>query len=413
MSPRSRALGAALLLVALGAPRAAHATAEEFSTFSVAAQEEDDESLLDHVLTRMPLEWRDDWERSPQGFRTSEGCLTSGQWFQVTDLKVRSPLGDRAELGVVLHQLHDNQRAVDVLSLAFRFPTRLGHIAVIFDPNYDKSRQDFTLGWQLGADTSAFQIDARFTIEDMLNNLWAFRQTRVGGLGEPYLRHPFEPQLRVVSRHQRWRAEVSGRWLTPSRRNVFELGGATEREQYLWGAAGEGSVEARAFGLEWAAAARTDQASSADQPVDFSSGDRLDYRRQWSGEATVLRRFTPRWTASAHWLYQARTELFGRDLGPGLFGGVDRLSHGEVAYRIRDGWMGRVGIMYDRIGIARAGVDPFFTYGSRKESRAYLGLDARFGRVSVSGVEGIELDQEPYEVTFHHDKGFLRLQTTF
>jgi hypothetical protein len=69
--------------------------------------------------------------------------------------------------------------------------------------------------------------------------------------------------------------------------------------------------------------------------------------------------------------------------------------------------------MYDRIGIARAGVDPFFTYGSRKESRAYLGLDARFGRVSVSGVEGIELDQEPYEVTFHHDKGFLRLQTTF
>jgi hypothetical protein len=28
-------------------------------------------------------------------------------------------------------------------------------------------------------------------------------------------------------------------------------------------------------------------------------------------------------------------------------------------------------------------------------------------------VEGIELDSEPYTVTFHHDKTFLHLQTTF
>jgi hypothetical protein len=27
--------------------------------------------------------------------------------------------------------------------------------------------------------------------------------------------------------------------------------------------------------------------------------------------------------------------------------------------------------------------------------------------------EGVELDAEPYEVSFHHDKGFLHLQTTF
>jgi hypothetical protein len=53
------------------------------------------------------------------------------------------------------------------------------------------------------------------------------------------------------------------------------------------------------------------------------------------------------------------------------------------------------------------------TYGTRKESRAYLGLIARFGRVSIQGVEGIELDHEPYEVTLWHDKGFLQLQSTF
>ena len=63
--------------------------------------------------------------------------------------------------------------------------------------------------------------------------------------------------------------------------------------------------------------------------------------------------------------------------------------------------------------MARSGTTPRVNYGSRHESRAYFGLDARFGRVRVSGVEGIELDPEPYEVWFHHDKGFLALQTTF
>ena len=42
-----------------------------------------------------------------------------------------------------------------------------------------------------------------------------------------------------------------------------------------------------------------------------------------------------------------------------------------------------------------------------------MGLRARFGKVSVEGIEGIELDQEPYQVVWHHDKGFLKLQTTF
>jgi hypothetical protein len=33
--------------------------------------------------------------------------------------------------------------------------------------------------------------------------------------------------------------------------------------------------------------------------------------------------------------------------------------------------------------------------------------------VRISGVEGIELDLEPYPVYFHHDKSFITLQTTF
>ena len=42
-----------------------------------------------------------------------------------------------------------------------------------------------------------------------------------------------------------------------------------------------------------------------------------------------------------------------------------------------------------------------------------VGFQARFGKVQVQVLEGIELDSEPYEVAFHHDKSFLHLQTTF
>ena len=73
----------------------------------------------------------------------------------------------------------------------------------------------------------------------------------------------------------------------------------------------------------------------------------------------------------------------------------------------------RFGLLHNRIGITRQGLIPDFTWGTRKESRAFIGLQARFGRVRVAGIEGIELDSEPYQVSFHHDKGFLQLQTTF
>src|SRR5262249_50312728 len=83
---RVLALVLALGGVVLAPARPAHAGTEEFSTFDVATMEEDDESLMDHVLLRPPREWRSEWERAPQAIRTSQGCLTSGQWFIDTDL---------------------------------------------------------------------------------------------------------------------------------------------------------------------------------------------------------------------------------------------------------------------------------------------------------------------------------------
>ena len=86
------------LALSLATAARVRANVEEFRNFDVALQEEDDENLLDHHLTRTPAQWRDAWDTSHGGFRSAQGCLTSGQWFMVNDLKTRAPMGDKAWL---------------------------------------------------------------------------------------------------------------------------------------------------------------------------------------------------------------------------------------------------------------------------------------------------------------------------
>ena len=408
----SLAAGLALTLAVIAAP--AGAGTEEFSTFHADTQEEDDESIIDHVLTRLPLAWRDEWERSPQALRTAQGCLTSGQWLMNTDLKLDTSLGKTARFGLDFTQVAGDISAYDYLDFWFRFRQRVGTLGAMFRPTHDKSRQDFALAWELGADSSAFQLRAIYTLEDVFNNLWAFRQTRVGERSEAYRRHPWEPALVLASRHERWRAELSGKYLTPSVKSVPGLTALDlEHRTTLWGTLARASIEARVFGLDWSAHSSNQQALSTDGPVDRSSGDQRDFRRTWSGEAAVGRVINPRLFAEARWLYSDRAECYGVPIGPGRFRSIERVMQLEGVYRLAPAFAVRLGGLYDEITVARSGTTPRVNYGSRHESRAYFGLDARFGRVRVAGVEGIELDPEPYDVWFHHDKGFLALQTTF
>jgi len=210
---RGRALSllAALALLVPCAPRRAHAGTEEFSTYDVEQQEEDDESIIDHLLARAPRAWLTDWERAANAVRTEQGCVTSGQWIIHTDLKAETRIGERARFAIRLRQSEDDLAQFDYFDFVFRFPLRYGTLEASFRPFFDKSRQDFGVSWETGADTTAFQ--GRFTLglEDLFNNLWEFRQTRVGNRGEPYVQHPFEPAFRIVSRHERWRTEIEAK----------------------------------------------------------------------------------------------------------------------------------------------------------------------------------------------------------
>lgn len=412
---RASLVAAALTAILAAHPRALRAGTEEFSTFSVETQEEDDESLIDHMLNRTPRAWRDEWEHATLAVRTAQGCLTSGQWIEQTDLKLRTSLGGRAWFGLNLIRSFDDRATYDYTDLSFHVPTRYGTGGFMFRPFHDKSRQDMALMWDVGADTSTFQMRAVFGLEDVFNNLWEFRQSRVGEASEPYLRHPWEPGLAFRLRRPTVRAEAGGRYLTPSTKQIVisVADPSLDRIRTLWGTLAWASFEAEALGLVWQVAGTDKQARSTDYAVAAPEPDGTDYRRQWWVEASARRRFGERFEAEGRWLYQDRTQYHAAPITPPRFAAVDRMLQLETQWTASSHLGVRFGGLYDRISVQQSGVTQDKSFGSRTESRLYVGLVGRFGRVSLMGVEGIELDPEPYEVWGVHDKGFLQLQATF
>jgi hypothetical protein len=407
-----RRLLVALALLALAA-RTAHATVEEFSTFGVATIESDDENFFDHWLTRVPTRWRDEFESTPNAFRTSQGCYTAGQWYMESDLKVRAPLGEHAWLDIGWQQMSDDMAQWEWLRLDFRMPTKhAGTFGIRFAPAPEKSSQDFSALWDWGTAAGPLQVGAVFTVEDAFNSLWEFRQAQVGNHTEPYHAHPLEPALRVVSRSRHHRVELSGKWLTPLGKNIVDASPAESGTFELWGAKGAllGEVSFGRWELE--TRLENEQVRSG-QTTPVAPGDGHDYRRLWRAEGAARRRFGAHWVAEARGAYQDRAQNWRPPVADGAFRALDRGLAFEIAGEPRRLWHTRAGIMHDRIGVLRRGAVPYFSWGTRKEARAYVSLEKQFGRVHVQGIEGIELDVEPYEVTFHHDKGFLQLQTAF
>jgi hypothetical protein len=407
---------AVLAALLLAAP-SARAGTEEVSTFSVELQEEDDESLIDHMLNRTPRAWRDEFDRSTLAIRTSQGCLTSGQWINETDLKLRTSLGGRAWFGFDLTQSESDRVSYQFTDFSFHVPTRFGTPGYMFRPFHDKSRQDMAFMWDVGDDTTAFHLRAVMGLEDVFNNFWEFRQSRVANVGfEPYEKHPWEPGLSVAWRGAKVRAELGGRYLTPSRKRhiVSQYLPQLDRISTLWGTLAWASVEGRALGITWEARGANRQARSTDFPADTLQPDGANFRRQWSAEAALHRQITPELGAEARVLYQDRTQQHAPPIDPPRFVAVDRAFQLETMWTPST-WLGlRFGALHDRITMQQSAISTsVYSWGTRTEKRLYLGVILKAGRVSLQGIEGIELDHEPYEVVGVHDKGFLQLQATF
>ena len=92
---------------------------------------------------------------------------------------------------------------------------------------------------------------------------------------------------------------------------------------------------------------------------------------------------------------------------------MDRTLQIETVWTRSERFTFRFGALHDRISVQHSAVTAPFSFGSRTESRAYVGMMAHFRGIRVQIIEGIELDREPYDVWAVHDKGFFQLQAVF
>lgn len=418
--PFARALAAgaliatllAALVVAFWAPPA-RASYEEFLTLDVAKQEEDDENLLDHILVQLPLEWRDEWEQARGGFRSSQGCFTSGRWYLANDLKVRVPMGDTTFLLIDMVDISDVESAYSWTQFDIRFPLpRLGLWGVRLRPTFDKSRHDMALLWDRGVPDAPFTVQAVMGLEDAFNKFWSSRQVRVGDESEPYERHPFEPSLRLGWRRPGTRVTAGGKWLTPSVKRHETDDPALRRRVHLWGTKADASVAQR-FGA-WTPELGFEMVqASTFQYWDVVPGDHHVFRRRWRADGALSRTIGEHGRLTFRFVYQERAQVWRPPIRNNTLAVIDRMPMVESAFQAPFHTRARVGLMRNRVTVT--GVDRDFTWteGDRLETRAFVALQVRFGRVLIQGTECLELNREAYDVAFIHDKGFLHFQTTF
>ena len=402
-----------LLLGCLLLPARARASYEEFSTFDVGHTEDDDEYLLDNEMVRSPLEWHSEFDRALNAFRSSQGCFTAGHWQIDNELKVEAPLGDTARFVLDYRDFEGMEAIYGWTRLQFRFPiANTGLWGVSFSPSVDKSRHDLGALWDHGNAYSPLQVQAAFTIEDIFNNFWSTRQVEVGGEAQPYLRHPYEPALGVNWRGSGTTLSVRGKWLTPSTKRFETMDPALRRTETLWGAKGDGVLSQR-IGRTTIEGAFEDIQASKYAYWDQEPGDHHLFNRRWRIKGSLVRDFGEHAHAAVRYFYMDRTEVWRPPIANSMLNVIDRAAlveswfHGPWELGIHVGaWRDRVTVTGDVWELAKS-------EGTRYEDRAFFSLQKLFGRVRLQGIEGIELDKEPYQVTFHHDKGFLQLQTTF
>ena len=411
---KRRLLSLPLLLALLVGASPARASIEQFASFDVFAPELDDENAIDYFLSRPVDDWRDEWDASPSALRADQGCLTAGIWYQANEFKARSMLADSTwlDLGFVEHT--DPGGSYRWLQFDVLHATRrLGAFGGRFRPAYEKSAQDFAALWTAGDGRSPLQARVTLDIEDTFNRLWTVRQAAVGeGHWEPYRVHPFEPAVDFAARGPHHRLEFSDTWLMPSRKDIVDPSPAVAGSLSLRGnhalALAEHDLGA------WTGIVRCEGTAARSSRSNLAqSGDGHVDRQQWSAEAALRRVLGPRLRVEGRYVYMRRAQDWRPPVASGAFAALDRIGETELTWRANANWQWFTGLLYDRIGVASSGSPPGSSYGSRKESRAFIGLQARLGHVRLQAVEGIELDAEPYQVSFHHDKGFLHLQAAF
>jgi hypothetical protein len=147
-------------------------------------------------------------------------------------------------------------------------------------------------------------------------------------------------------------------------------------------------------------------------------GDFHQFGRRWRVKGSVTQAVGENAHVAVRYFYMDRTQVYRPPIADATLNVIDRCVMIDSWFDGPWGLGFHVGGMRDRVTVwsdktIPLYTPPLYTHGTRHETRVFISIQKLFGKVRVRGIEGMELDQEPYEVSFHHDKGFFQLQTAF
>jgi hypothetical protein len=218
--------------------------------------------------------------------------------------------------------------------------------------------------------------------------------------------------MKLVWRGRGPRFETNAKWLTASAKQFLTRDTTQRRVEELWGVKNDADLS-QGFGRYLATVRYEMVQASRFSHFTIPNGDHHLYARRWRTDGTLMRSLGEHASVSLRYFYQERTQVYRPPISNVTQNVIDRMPMVESSFLLTHTLGMRVGFMRNRITVDNPGGTPTGTYGTRVETRAFFCLRKKFGKVWIQGTECIELDKEPYPVTFHHDKGFVHIQTTF
>lgn len=418
--PRTAARGAivALILAVHPAPPA-RASIEDFETWDVGAQENDDEYGLDMYFLSFSPEWDAHWLYSGDGARSTMGSSDNEVWEMRNELRMRRQLNDRVHFlyGFTQDQgltIENEQHflGLEVEGGGFWF----GPFA---RPITTKEHLDAGLmvrrAWKSGT-----EIRASLSFEDWISDHTNGRSNIRNRTFTDFLDPAREWRLgvRQVWSPVRWIAADVVR-LPEFERRIQPPASTGLPEDFRWVGGHSWSVRGAGDpmrGLTFDFLAEGKKSRVANFPSDGL--DPVDtHRDAWKLRTRVTHalagKFLGRWgvqVRGAHEKDVADTAAVPYRLI------VDDVVTTVGTRREITRWLtGEFGYGHQETKIHQVGPkdEHRFTWGTRSENRLYLIAELATAGLRARFIETIELDNEGYKAFGDHDKGFVQLMADF
>jgi hypothetical protein len=378
----------------------AAAALEEFENWSVGARELDDENGLDALLRSFSPwdDWR--WRENLQGARVGMGCATTQFWEVNLEVKMLRQVSDRVLVGFRSWQQAELGESVswNEFSGGFR-PVGRWWVGGTYRPSFEKEQHDAGLFVGYKRDWMSW-VRLHLGFEDVLNNFWDDRTRYIEDKGRRvYISQPREWELRGMWREQGLGAVAVRGVVLPHYQRTFETAPSdpapsTDRQLTGW-------------------LLRTDLVSDPLRRTVLGFRSRLkgtDRSQAW-GQYRLSERW--RFRAIGHARWSNETHFDGtRDHH------IDIEQYGGMATVVWSTWRFldiEVGVAAERVNVDQDAGPRFsyFTHGTRGESRAIIALDLHWNGARLILIESLEGNDEGYQTTGYHDKGFAQLVIEF